>query len=217
VLGIAAVASTAACRVEPGAAVFVGDVRIAETQVDEVVEDLVDKLTAEAPEEAQNVVVGGLRDRTVDALTIAELGRQVSANTGDEPDRDVGDAHADMLTQAGFPADSRFVELTREAESYRAMLLAEAEPVSPDDADIEAIVAQLAVVPGQELDPQQTASLTTFLREDEQGQLMSGKRQAMVDYVSEYDVVANPRYGSSFLTVELGNNGRPFLTVPISR
>lgn len=216
-LGLALASSLAACRVEPGAAVFVGDVRITDTDVDEIVDEAIETLTADAPEQARDFPVGDVRDLAVDALTVVELGTQVAKDTGAEPDPDAGQHLQEHMLHSVLPEDSRFAALQVEAAGYRAMLLESAEPVTPEPEEAEAMAEQIIAASGADPDPAHIEQLSGVLIHEEHGQLAVGQHRLLADYVDEYDVTVNPRYGSNFIVVEFDGDGWPFITVPVPR
>jgi hypothetical protein len=205
VLGLAAVASLTACRVEQGTAVFVGDTRITEDQVNQLVDGL--PLQEDSP-------LGGLRALTVDALTVVELGEQVAAKTGDSPKKESGDNQRAHWQQQGLKADDEFVALMAKAESYRAMLLEGAEPADPTDEDVDDIADSIGRGRGQQLNASERDQLRVELS-DEAGRELVGDRHQIAGFVADYDVNANPRYGDAFIIVTRGQEHQPVITVPL--
>ena len=206
-LGIAALSAMAACRVEQGAAVFVGDTRITEDAVNSIVDSL--PVEVDAP-------LGGFRAMTVDALATVELGEQVAEDTGGSPDAASAEAIRSYWQSQGLPAEHEFVELMAEAEGYRAMLLSGAEPAAPTEADIEKIAAQFAENSGQPMTEADVAGLGEYLN-SEAGQEIIGGRDQVAAYVAEYQVTANPRYGEGYITVARDQQRMPVVTVPLGR
>ena len=221
-LGAMAIASLAACRVEQGTALFVGKTRVTEEQVDQIVESL--------PQQA-DTAIGAYRSLTVDALAVTELGKLVSADTGNRPDADAAENQRQFWMQQGVSSNREFIDLMGEAEGYRVMLMDGAEPVTPSDADVDAMAAAYEDHSGMALTDSQKAAITAD-PDDPQWQEAFGSREQvesyvnlweqnfgnlkqLADYVDEYDVTVNPRYGDSFIVVSRGSQNEPVLTLPL--
>ncbi len=204
-LAAALVTSLAACRVEQGAAVFVGDTRIAASQVDDVIDTLPTK--RQAP-------MSIFRSSTVDALTVIELGKQVADDTGAEPVTAAEETPRQYWQSQGLKPDSEFVDLMAEAEGYRAMLAEDAEPAEATNDDLDAIIERFERNSGQKLQERDKAALQQELA-SEQGKTIIGTRNKLESYVDKYDVTANPRYGDTYIVVARGSQYEPLVTVPL--
>lgn len=198
----ALVASLTACRVEQGAAVFVGDVRITEEQVDQYVDSLPPRL---------EVPPVGFRALTVDALAVVELGRQVAASEHLEPNDSDGNFMEYYWTRQGLPADDQFVALISEAESYRAMLVKGTTQADPTDTDVAETLELVTRTSGAVVDEAFVRSLLT----SDTGRQVVGQRHRLAELVDEYDITANPRYGDTFIVVARDNQFQPLTTVPL--
>ncbi|HIV56867.1 MAG TPA: hypothetical protein H9902_02825 [Candidatus Stackebrandtia faecavium] len=204
-LAAAMVTSLAACRVEQGAAIFVGDTRISSSQVDEIVDALPTK-----PQAPMSI----FRSSVVDALTMVELGKQVAEDTGAEPIAAVAETPRQYWTSQGLERDSEFVDLMAQAETYRAMLSEDAEPTKASSKDINEIAERYELNTGEKLNGPNKAGLKQQLNTEE-GQALIGQRDQLASYVDEYSVTANPRYGDAYIVVARGENYEPLLTVEL--
>ncbi|ADD45439.1 hypothetical protein [Stackebrandtia nassauensis] len=220
-LAAAALLTVSACRVEQGAALFVGDERISEKRVDEVVDSISASDRAKLADLNQltggqlpDISTGNLRGYVVDALVVTELGQRVAADTGVKPDRESSSVIKKNWELLELDSDSEFVQLTAEAEAYRTVLVDGSKPHRPSDKEVDALTAQLEHTFGQELDEQQKAGFAQFLT-SEDGQVVVGQQRQVSDYIAEYDVTANPRYGQSFIVIARNAGPQPLITSDI--
>lgn len=213
-IGLVAVAGLAGCRVEQGAAAFVGDTRITDSQVNQVVDSIpVELITSDLSD--MSSAFGGIRNQVLEALAVVELGRQVADDTGRQPDSEAASAARDGWVQnTGLAQDNAFVALMAEAEGYRELLRADAEPQSPSAADIEAAAENFTATTGQALDDMGFAQLAADL-DSEQGKQLIGQNRQITQYVADFDVTANPKYGQLAIVTFLNPSGVPLLTAPV--
>lgn len=215
VIGLLAVAGLAGCRIEQGAAVFVGDTRISDSEVNEVVDSIpVELITSDLSTVSK--AYGGIRNQVLEALTVVELGHQVAADTGRQIDADaLANAREGWMQRTGLDADNALVSLMAEAEGYRAMLREGAVPEAPTPADVEDAAANVAAVTGQPLNDAELGQLEADLSSP-QGQELIGQNRQISGYVAEYGVTPNPKYGQFAIVTFLNARGIPLLTVPVS-
>ncbi|HZE41258.1 MAG TPA: hypothetical protein VE172_20855 [Stackebrandtia sp.] len=208
-LAVVTVVSMAACRVEQGAAVFVGDSRITEQQVDQVVDSVPARIRTRlhylgriTGDQLPAITAGKLRGYVVDALATIELGKQVAADTGKEPGNGTAKGIEAFWTSEiiGMGASSKFVTLLDEAESYREVLFAGSTPAKPTSADIDSIARQFTRARGHKADAGQRKEWKRELSSTN-GPKLLGNLHQVEKYISQYDVTANPRYGESYITV----------------
>jgi len=213
-LGLATVAALAGCRVEQGAALFVGETRITDSQVDAIVDSIpVELITPDLTRKATSF--GGVRGQVVEALTVVELGRQVADDTDRQPNTQVGSATRQGWSEAtGLPLDNAFVELMGSAESYRELLRADATPEAPTEADIETAAKNYVSATGQPLDDATVAQLALDLNTD-QGRELIGQNRQINQYVADYGVTANPKYGKLAIVTFQNASGVALLTAPV--
>ncbi|MBB6033374.1 hypothetical protein [Phytomonospora endophytica] len=189
-VGLLAVAGLSACRVESGAAVFVQDQRIAETQVDAVVDS--------APEAFGNDI-GPIRQWTVSSFAVVELARQYAADNGTALP---GPDYAGVAEAAG--GESAFTRLYAEQAAYGQTLFTEATAVQPTEADVADLRIGTFSQINASLDAEQAAYVEEAISQAATGEAFSqslGKRDLLNSLFAEYDVVANPRYGAPTVTV----------------
>jgi len=206
VLSLAVVASTAACRVEQGAAIFVGDTRIAESEVSQLVDSL----------DSENLTgVGDLRAAIVEALVVVEVGKRIAEDTGATPDRDKEGQLLEQLSQMNrLPKDNPVIRLLAEKEAYRPLLVAEADPVDPTEHDVDAMSANVADAIGGKVTPEIRAGIVADL-ESETGRELTGQRHQVLDYFTDYDVSVNPRFGETSVVIYADQQNNPIITAPI--
>lgn len=213
-LGLATVAALAGCRVEQGAALFVGETRITDSQVDEIVDSVpVELVTSDRSRMTSGF--SGIRSQVVEALAVVELGRQVADDTDRQPNTQVGSAARKSWAEAtGLPLDNAFVDLMGSAESYRELLRADATPEAPTEADVEAAAKNYATATGQPLDDAMIGQLTGELNTD-QGRDLIGQNRQINQYVADYQVTANPKYGKLAIITFTNASGVALLTAPV--
>lgn len=206
-LATTALLTVSACRVEQGAAVFVGHERITEKRVDELVDSIPDPNREELAQLA-NLSTGGLRGYIIDALTTVELGKRVVADTGAKPDGKAGEAVGLSWEQVNLDGDSAFVELAVEAGKYRPVLFEGSKPAKPEKDEIDENTAQFERLQSEDLNDSEREQLRGLMTEwlnSEPGQEAVGKQRQVNDYLAEYEVQANPRYGQTTILISPGN------------
>lgn len=228
-MGLATVAlvTVSACRVEQGAALFIGSERISENRVDEIVDGMPDKareqmsqLTELTGGQKSNISTGGLRGFVVDALATIELGKLVAADTGREPDTSVTGAVEKFWSQPvyGLDEDNEFVQLAATAESYRTVLVEDAKPATVTDKELDAALDHFEFLAGEKYSKSDRDAIGQQLGaelESEAGRLLVGQQRQVGDYITDYDVTANPRYGQSFIVISLGRDNSPVFVAGI--
>jgi hypothetical protein len=182
------------CRSEPGIAAYVGDLKITEKQVNEVVTD------AGPPK----TILGNIRQQTVSWLVVGEVARRHAAANGftvEKPD------YGQVAEQLQVPADKKIVKIYGDLVAAVDALYVQAKPVQPTPADLQAIYDQQAaagqVPPGTTLE-----AFAASIDMDKLGRLL-GLRNALRDAAKAYHVVVNPKYRP--LVMPLGG-----LEVPLS-
>lgn len=235
-LAAAALLTVSACRIEQGAALFVGDDRISQQRVDEIIDSIPAedrKLLAQQIALPGNITlasmsVGSLRGFVVDALATIELGKKVAADRDLKPDHGKGSAVKDYWTQPGreLGRDNAFVKLVAEADAYRTVLFDGAKPVDPSNADVKAIAEQWTAIDGKPRNEADREFIKLCLgpkptveqcgSDEAFGPEIIGRIHQVRDYLAEYEVTANPRYGDSFVMIQRDpNSGVPFIVTPI--
>jgi parvulin-like peptidyl-prolyl isomerase len=229
VLGLAGLAGLAACRADPAVAAYVGDVRITEAEVDQVVDDLraevggsIEQELADLAEELDQAALAeqeaqrfgelerqlaAVRTQVVEmrVITVAATGyAQREQLAVPDPDR------AQVGTDLGLPADSSYVAVVAEFVAVRDALRDSVEPVPPTEADQREVYENL-VAEGL------TASFAQVRPElDEQ---LLGRpvalRNLLTELVTQADIQLNPRYDLVYrVPVQIGN-AQTWLGVPL--
>jgi hypothetical protein len=188
-----------ACGSEQGAAMFVGDERVTEATLDGYVDGEVASYLEQGAT-LEDVSYGDSRQNAAAVVLYAELGQALELEAPDTNN-----------------AQSEFEALYMEAVKYRDELASSAEPRELTDDEAEALNAAAA---GDQNLVQRIVSewlAAADLSEDEVGQFyqaanadpnvvgevvrMWGEQQAgfaddLNEYIAEYDVSLNPRYGT---------------------
>ncbi|WP_246039680.1 hypothetical protein [Glycomyces buryatensis] len=155
----------AACGSQQGAAMFVGDERVSEATVDGYVEQVAE-FREEQGEDLTMFDYSSDREQAAVFTLYTELGRQLE------------------LEAPGSPADADELDaLIAEASSYYETLLAQAEPRALTEAEVEAVITSA----------QSNTELANLTQE--QAEQLAGFSDDMNEYVEEYDIAVNPRYG----------------------
>src|SRR5690606_2890135 len=101
-----------------GAALFIGDTRYQQEEIDEIVDsvpeetrDRLGNLFQASGGAVGDITAATLRGYVLDALTVVEIGKDTVADTDASPDRKAADAAEQFWTDPvlGLSADSRFV------------------------------------------------------------------------------------------------------------
>jgi hypothetical protein len=185
-----------ACRSEPGVAAYVGDRKITEDEVTQVLQDAGSRVPSPSASPDPAAPPGAppvkavTRAEVVRVLVLEEVCRRLAADKGFQPvQRPPVDEWAQ---QRGLPLGSRYVEHSIEVEACISGVPA-GEPVAPTQEDLTDMVARgkaADVVP-----PEVTV--------EEFGQRFDGEalrhglavRNTLTEAVARYDVTLSPRTG----------------------
>jgi len=189
-VGVLAVAGLAGCRSEPNVAAYVGDTRFTEKQINEVVDEVADRVNEGR--------LGGVRQNVVSWLVLGDLGRRVAA------EQQVSIPPVDVVgaaEQAQLPADTKLAKAFAEWVTVGTALLQVAPDSQPSQADLRAIFESL-------VDQGQVPEGTTF--EMVASQLITpdtaklvGLRNLLSEAAEQHKLAVNPRYRP--LNVALGD------------
>lgn len=205
------------CRAEPGVAAYVGDLRITEDAVTDVVADLRAKNPAptgqpEAPEgqpPAQAPQPPG-RGQVVSVLVLAEVCERVSAEKNYQPRGQV--APEQLAQQFGLSPDTGYVRQV--AELYTCLsgvpTGAPAEPTAQDLADVVAAGRKAGAIPADVTDEAAAGQL-----DGEQLRTALATRKSLAEAVAAYDVTVNPRYRPLEFPVLSFSGNAPAVSVPL--
>lgn len=160
-----ALGTLTACSGLQGAGMFVGGERISETTIDGYVDDQIESYVDQGATQA-DIDYGSNREAAVLCVMVSELGRQIGF---DEPD----------TSEAVSELDAECIS----AGAYMEDFAAESEPRELNDAEL-AHMSRLGV-PFEQMSPQEQANMMVY----------AGLSDTIADYLEEYDVSVNPRYG----------------------
>lgn len=165
--GLAAIglAALTACSSMQGAALYIGDERVSEDVIDGYVDDTVTSYIEYGADPAEFDYAAN-REQTVLCLLFDELGKHL-----DLPEPDTGQAVSEL--------DERCIA----GQTHLNMIAAEAEPrelTEAERAELRRLGWEFAQLP-----PQNQADLM----------LSAGLADLLSEYIEEYDIRVNPRYG----------------------
>ncbi|WP_341719052.1 hypothetical protein QQG74_04635 [Micromonospora sp. FIMYZ51] len=185
----------AGCRSEPGVAAYVGDHRITEDAVTEVIDDARAKNPAPTETSEPAEVPAGAaprlpgRSEVVSVLVLSEVCDRVSAAEGYRPQREVDPAQ--IAQGVGLSPETDYVRQT--AELYGCLSgIPVGEPVAPTEQELADLVAagkRAGAVPAEVTVEQAAAQL-----DGEQLRFALANRNSLAQAVDAYDVTVNPRY-----------------------
>ncbi|QOC93643.1 hypothetical protein [Micromonospora craniellae] len=180
------------CRSEPGVAAYVGDHRITEDAVTEVIDDA--RAKNPAPTEATEPVPGQQvrlpgRSEVVSTLVLGQVCERVSAAEGYRPQ---GQAEAAQVAQQlGISPEATYARQV--AEMYTCLSgIPVGSPVVPTEQELADLVAagkRAGAVPADVTVEQAAPQL-----DGEQLRSALATRNALAEAVETYDVTVNPRY-----------------------
>ncbi|MER5455376.1 hypothetical protein ABT008_11395 [Micromonospora sp. NPDC002389] len=180
------------CRSEPGVAAYVGDHRITEDAVTEVIDDARAKnpepTEAAEPVPGQQVRLPG-RSEVVSTLVLGQVCERISAAEGYRPQ---GQAEvAQVAQQLGISPEATYARQV--AELYTCLSgIPVGSPVAPTEQELADLVAagkRAGAVPADVTVEQAAPQL-----DGEQLRQALATRDALAGAVETYDVTVNPRY-----------------------
>ncbi|MFG1776143.1 hypothetical protein ACGFIR_05655 [Micromonospora sp. NPDC049051] len=205
------------CRTEPGVAAYVGDLRITEDAVTEVLDDVRAKNPTptgqpEAPEgqpPAQAPQLPG-RSQIVSMLVLTEVCERLSAEKNYQPRGQV--APEQVAQQLRLTPDTGYVR--RSAELYSCLSgvppVAQAQPTAQELADVVAAGRRAGAIPADMPDEEAAARL-----DGEQLRAALATRKPLAEAVTAYDVTVNPRYRPLEFPVLSFSDNAPAVSVPL--
>ncbi|MEU6073124.1 hypothetical protein [Micromonospora sp. NPDC047074] len=205
------------CRAEPGVAAYVGDLRITEDAVTQVVDDLGAKnprptATPAAPEGQPPAQVPQLpgRDQIVSVLVLSEVCERLSAEKNYQPRGQV--APEQLAQQLGLSPESGYVRQTAELYSCLSGVPTGA-PVAPtpeEMADVVAAGRKAGAIPADVPDDAAAGQL-----DGDQLRTALATRKSLAEAVAAYDVTVNPRYRPLEFPVLSFSGNAPAVSVPL--
>jgi hypothetical protein len=187
-LAVLGAAALAGCRSQPNVAAYVGDLKITEAKVNQVIDEVLPRMNKSQ--------LGAVRQDVVRWLVVGEVARRVAAERG----YPVEDADRDQLAaQAQLPTGTRLARVYGDWLINVNAVYAKAQPVEATSEDLHAIydqqVADGSLPPGTSFE-EATANV-------DQARLarVVGLRNALRDAAKRMHVTVNPRYRPLVLTL----------------
>jgi hypothetical protein len=168
------------CRADRNVAAYVGDARITEARVDEVMASIRDA----APAEAQ----GEIRGRVVEMLVLTAAGTSYADAAGVQVPEPAPDEFAGQL---GLPADNAYVQVVSGFLPVLNTINAQAQSTAPSEADQREVYDNLLFNGEPVQDPFE--EVRQFFTQEAIGTAV-GARDLLTDVVADSDVAINPRY-----------------------
>ncbi|MDG4793293.1 hypothetical protein [Micromonospora sp. WMMD1082] len=180
------------CRSEPGVAAYVGEHRITEDAVTEVIDDA--RAKNPTPTEAADVLPGQEpqlpgRSQVVSTLVLSEVCERVSAAEGYRSQGEVDPAQ--VAQGLGLNPETRYVRQVAELYSCLSGIPVGA-PVAPTEQELIDLVAagkRAGAVP-----PEVTVEQAATQLDGDQLRQALAHRDSLSEAVETYDVTVNPRY-----------------------
>lgn len=201
-VGVLALLPLTGCRVEPGAAAFVGDVRIADQRVDEIVSSVDDRVPAEQR--------GAFRQEVVSMLVLTEAGtRYAQAQKLQLPEAQP----ATVAERLQLPADGAYTQIFARYVSVMTALEGRAERAAPSEADQREALSH-ATINGQPVNDR-FEDVRQYFTEQAMGAAV-GSRNLLTELIRDADVEVSPRYAPVVHKVRVNiGNAESWLAVPI--
>ncbi|MFY1673141.1 hypothetical protein ACN27G_24780 [Plantactinospora sp. WMMB334] len=218
VIAVLGATALSACRSDSSVAVYLGDKKITEDEVTEVLDDVRDRVPQGGDEPGATPAPGApevkapTRTEVVSTLTMREVCLKLAADKGFTPSEQ---APIEQVAQAtGLPADSRYVRLFSELDACRAGIPV-TQPVAPTQEELMDVVARGRVA----------GVIPPDAKDGEAGQQLDGDvlrralamRNALHEALEGYDVTVNPRYRPLEYPVLTFSDSSPALVVPIGQ
>ncbi len=199
------------CRSEAGVAAYVGDTRISESRVEQLVrdaqsradaEDGVHLSTADCRESLRqspdpDLVCAPGRDEVVGTLVLTELGRRMVADRHLSP---LVFASQDVAAAERIPRSSAYASARAEMHGYLSAVTQGLGPVEPTAAELRYAYDRLHEA--KALAPEETYEVVAAaLSGDEEFKGALGLSRPFADSVKRYHVVVSPRYRTIELPV----------------
>ena len=190
--GALALAALAGCQVEPGTAAYVGNTTYTKADVDKILAQAERDSSKLDPRQEQGVRQQiSLFQVFVDVAT-RFAGEQHYGSPALDP--------ASVAQQIGLPESDPYVQLLTKVDAYKTLLLNNAKPVQPTDAQVREVYRYLigkgvTKASYEELAPQ-------LLQIQGFAQALEVRRE-LADAVRRYNVRLNPLYDPDFLLLSV--------------
>jgi hypothetical protein len=202
------------CRVEAGAAAYVGSTKVTQSQVEKVLNALVadgyNGITDKNRANARRAVMS-------DLVFVAVAKRYAQEKGYDAPSEDYSAASEQTRnpqTGVQIPASDPYLRTRTDAEAYRQLLLSHSTAATPTDADFREMYKNLTDQ-GLTLGYDQTKAQLQQVASIGPG---LGLRNALDDAIKRFGVQVNPVYGSvDYPLVEISDsNGQSYPLIDLS-
>jgi hypothetical protein len=189
----------------PSVAAQIGDFRITNERVDQIVNQIDDEVAAaRQTQQAQATPsaaptgeveglgkdqIGDVRATIVQLSVFDELSRRIASDKGlTLPAQD----YKASASQIGLSENNPYIKLAVDADAYRTLLLSKAQSVTPTEADLREAYRKVVASGGSQVGPYDQVR-PQLLAVPELGQGL-GLRSQMLKAAATYGLVVNPRY-----------------------
>lgn len=217
-----AVAGLTACRAEPSVAAYVGDdVRITETRVQKLWDEVQDAVADQAEESGQKAAMPISRGDIVRTLVSGDVLAAVAKEKGVTVPADAAANFTEYASQLRLPETVEYVRLYAESDLLLRALRTQAQNApAPSDEDLkevyDVLLANQGIDPGTPFEafktqlPEQNKALV---------QTSAAVRRDIEEAAGSLDITVNPRYqplAISILEFQTANGDlRPLVTAPL--
>jgi hypothetical protein len=175
------------CRTQPGIASYVGDSRLTDNEVEQLV-TTIETDVKNAGGTLQKEAYGNIRQLVVQLTVFNEIARRYAAEKSlTLPEQDYEAA----AQQFGLPVTDPFVKLAVDSDAYRNLLLENVQAVTPTEADLRDAYDRIVDAGIQEITFEQVRDELAALPQLRTGISLRNELAAAAD---RYGVSVNPRY-----------------------
>ncbi len=187
ILAVLAGLALTGCRTQPGIASYVGDTRLTDNEVEQLV-TTIETDVKNAGGTLQKEAYGNIRQLVVQLTVFTEIAKRYAAEKGlTLPAQDYETA----AQQFGLPVTDPFVKLAVDSDAYRTLLLENAQPANPTEADLRDAYDRVVASGVQEISFEQLKDQLAALPQLRSG---VGLRNELAAAADRYGVSVNPRY-----------------------
>ncbi|MFJ8577005.1 hypothetical protein [Micromonospora sp. NPDC093277] len=206
----------AGCRSEPGVAAYVGDHRITEDAVTNMLDGLRAKLPTPSSEESaspEQAAPSGSqlpsRGVLVSDMVLLDVCQRLSADKGYQPQQRV--TVEQVVSQFAIPADTAYAEMVADLITCRSAL--PTESVAPTKQDLTELVdagKAAGVIPAEVTVEQAAAQL-----DGDQLRGALGSKKLLAEAIADYQVSVSPRYRPLEIPLLSFSAGQAAVSVPL--
>ncbi len=187
ILAVLAGLALTGCRTQPGIASYVGDHRLTDNEVEQLV-TTIETDVKNGGGALEKEAYGNIRQLVVQLTVFTEIAKRYAAEKGlTLPEQDYEAA----AQQFGLPVTDPFVKLAVDSDSYRNLLLENAQPANPTEADLRDAYDRVVASGVQEVTFEQLRDELAALPQLRSGVGLRNELSAAAD---RYGVSVNPRY-----------------------